>query len=713
MASYSSSVSYSNSYMSDNQFESVVTGSDHKTRRYYFYCVTWWDGESDVRVYETFGSLSGSTSGGVTTATFYPSSVYIRPGETYTIHWMWGTSAGSTVNLDSLSDYQYYNTKTYEHVSGTTYSLILDPSSGISSFTGYLSTDYQTVTVDSRKTFKGLSAGDYFYIESVSYETNYSYPVYGTAASGSGTFTIINSRGSWSDHKVSITNSNRICAITATYSPPATYTITAAVTPTGKGVVTGAGTKTAGDAYSLTATPISHYHFLYWTGDGDYSTDNPITGYIYSNLHFVANFEEDSKYTVTYNPNYGSASKSSDTEYYGTYVTLPSASMDPESEPAYRYTITFDPREGTVSPTSRLTQCTVTTTYSLAGWYTSRSGGTYKGTAGSSYKITSTTTLYAHWNSSRSYTDSKLTSLPTPTRSGYRFDGWYTSASGGTKVTTNTVFTSDQTIYAHWTRTQFTVTMYYLYGSTIISSTGTTVVNSGDTFYINSHIKSITGYEYSYSIPSSNFTVTEDTEVNYYYVPYSESPTINVDSATFYSLSINVSVSSQSYARTVEITCGGVTESVNIPSNQTVSETYTFGSTQSPLSSGSGYTVTAVVKYGSVPQGSTNRVCYTNFNFTGFGFVVGDPITMLTYTDWNLFRTYLTGKCSRYSVTYIHSPVSQGDTLYAVDYNSVIQAFLDIGFSAIETVAPKVLSGDNVKAYPFSVFKSYLNSNDN
>ena len=45
----------------------------------------------------------------------------------------------------------------------------------------------------------------------------------------------------------------------------------------------------------------------------------------------------------------------------------------------------------------------------------------------------------------------RLTSLPTPTRSGsYRFDGWYTAAEGGTMVTTETVFTEDATIYAHW-----------------------------------------------------------------------------------------------------------------------------------------------------------------------------------------------------------------------------------------------------------------------
>ena len=50
--------------------------------------------------------------------------------------------------------------------------------------------------------------------------------------------------------------------------------------------------------------------------------------------------------------------------------------------------------------------------------------------------------------------DGRLSNLPTPTRSGsYRFDGWFTAASGGTQITTATVFTADQTVYAHWTYT--------------------------------------------------------------------------------------------------------------------------------------------------------------------------------------------------------------------------------------------------------------------
>lgn len=46
----------------------------------------------------------------------------------------------------------------------------------------------------------------------------------------------------------------------------------------------------------------------------------------------------------------------------------------------------------------------------------------------------------------------KLSSLPTATHSGsYSFAGWYTAASGGTQITTAYVFSSNTTVYAHWT----------------------------------------------------------------------------------------------------------------------------------------------------------------------------------------------------------------------------------------------------------------------
>jgi len=48
--------------------------------------------------------------------------------------------------------------------------------------------------------------------------------------------------------------------------------------------------------------------------------------------------------------------------------------------------------------------------------------------------------------------DAKYGTLATPTRTNYTFVGWYTAASGGTKVTSNTYVTtaSNHTVYAHW-----------------------------------------------------------------------------------------------------------------------------------------------------------------------------------------------------------------------------------------------------------------------
>ena len=69
--------------------------------------------------------------------------------------------------------------------------------------------------------------------------------------------------------------------------------------------------------------------------------------------------------------------------------------------------------------------------------------------------------------------DQKLPELPTATHSGrYSFDGWYTAASGGTKITTAYVFSADTTAYAHWTYTGGGGGWYYTY-YTIKATAGT------------------------------------------------------------------------------------------------------------------------------------------------------------------------------------------------------------------------------------------------
>lgn len=61
---------------------------------------------------------------------------------------------------------------------------------------------------------------------------------------------------------------------------------------------------------------------------------------------------------------------------------------------------------------------------------------------GGSVSLTTATVTY----------DSTYGTLPTPTRGGYTFAGWYTAASGGTQVTSSTKVTtaSNHSIYAHW-----------------------------------------------------------------------------------------------------------------------------------------------------------------------------------------------------------------------------------------------------------------------
>ena len=60
---------------------------------------------------------------------------------------------------------------------------------------------------------------------------------------------------------------------------------------------------------------------------------------------------------------------------------------------------------------------------------------------------------------SNTYSPTKAyNTLPTASRTGYQFDGWYTASSGGTQVTTSsTVPTTATTLYAHWTANTYTI----------------------------------------------------------------------------------------------------------------------------------------------------------------------------------------------------------------------------------------------------------------
>ena len=110
--------------------------------------------------------------------------------------------------------------------------------------------------------------------------------------------------------------------------------------------------------------------------------------------------------------------------------------------------------------------------WTFAGWYTATSGGTMIGNAGASYTPNGDIELHARWTcvvsydanggtcdtSSQTYTGEALT-LPTPTRTGYTFNGWYTAASGGKMVgNAGASYKPDgnETLYAQWTANTIT-----------------------------------------------------------------------------------------------------------------------------------------------------------------------------------------------------------------------------------------------------------------
>lgn len=133
-------------------------------------------------------------------------------------------------------------------------------------------------------------------------------------------------------------------------------------------------------------------------------------------------------------------------------------------------TITLNPNGGALPEYSLVAGAALPiptkTGYTFAGWYENQE---FSGDPVTDVPTDSTKNLnfYAKWTAN-TYTvifdanggsvnptsavtvAGKLTSLPTPTYDGYDFIDWYTQKDGGEKVTTDTVFAMDSTIYAHW-----------------------------------------------------------------------------------------------------------------------------------------------------------------------------------------------------------------------------------------------------------------------
>ena len=168
-----------------------------------------------------------------------------------------------------------------------------------------------------------------------------------------------------------------------------------------------------------------------------------------SNMDLYAHWEAKT-YTITYDPNGGSGSMPEGTQTTATHgeeFTLPEC--------------------GFTAPTGKEFDC----------WAIGTETGAQK-KAGETHIFTEDTTVYAIWKDVETppeketfkitldanggtiggqptktinvEKDNPYGDLGTPVRDGYKFDGWYTAAEGGNRVTNDTTPTEDTTLYAHW-----------------------------------------------------------------------------------------------------------------------------------------------------------------------------------------------------------------------------------------------------------------------
>ncbi len=168
------------------------------------------------------------------------------------------------------------------------------------------------------------------------------------------------------------------------------------------------------------------------------------------------------------------------------FMMMGSGNNDGGNDDVKTYTVSFVTDNGSYVPSQSVKQgdravepITSRSGYQFLGWFTLPNGGSQ---FSFSQPITKDTTLYAHWTQDQTPTvyytvtfnanggtssahtqtvaSGSYADEPSATRPGYRFDGWFTAASGGSKFNFANPISGNITLYAHWTQDQ-TPTVYY------------------------------------------------------------------------------------------------------------------------------------------------------------------------------------------------------------------------------------------------------------
>ena len=211
----------------------------------------------------------------------------------------------------------------------------------------------------------------------------------------------------------------------------------------------------------------------------------------------------------------------------------------------------------------------------------------------------------------------KLDSLPKPTRKGYDFLGWYDSVTGGNKITTDTMFASDTTVYARWEAHSYTVKFNANGGSGSMNNQArvydSTEPLTGNTFTYD-------GYTYM-----GWNTASDGSGDN-----YSDKAVVNLTDAKDAEITLYAQWDPNSYKVTLN-ECGGTINNGNITG-------YTCG-TGATLPTAADMTLTGYIFAGWYDNAEYKGTAVTEISTTDFGnkeyFASWTPITYTVKFDAN------------------------------------------------------------------------------
>ena len=285
------------------------------------------------------------------------------------------------------------------------------------------------------------------------------------------------------------------------------------------------------------------------------------------------------------------------------------------------------------------------------------------------------------------YYTSTYGNLPTPTRTGYNFNGWYTSAEGGTKVSKDTTVTNTTgpILYAHWTANNYAVS-FDANGGTVSTSTKNVVYGST---YGTLPIPTRTGYTFEGWFTSSNVSVTEKSNV----ATASNHQLVAKWKAKSYTVTFNAnggSVSTKSITATFDSPYG----TLPTPSRNY----YTFEGWYTAVFGGTKITSSSTV------SNASNHTLYAHWKPKGFSeWVLASEVpsgVKIVNTKWTYTKTETTTSTS----PLLYGWTQTGSTWNKTDSGTHYYASFPRGFNTSDSRCSKY-SGSAISSYENSTNK--------